>query len=183
MKKAISKTFLFFILSFSVYGQESEVRISWNSEVLTWDNFAGVPDPANSFHANTSSGISYSWSKKQSGDEIEFFYEVISYFTPDHSWVKPEKNTPGLLAHEQLHFDITELHARKLRKIMTEFDFRNTRSIKPALEAFYKAAQVSLLKMQKEYDAETRHSIDVEAQVKWQNYIKEELEKLKDFSS
>ena len=183
MKKAIFSTFLFLVFGFSVQAQLPDNRIPWTSELLTWQDFAGKPDPSNPFHANTSSGIIYSWSMKQSGKDIEFIYEVHTYFLPEESWVKPGKNSSHLLEHEQLHFDITELHGRKLRKAMEEFDLLNTREIKPALQAIYKNVESSRTNMQKSFDAETGHSNDAAAQLKWQKYIKEELDKLSDFSS
>ena len=36
------------------------------------------------------------------------------------SWVKPDKLQDGLLAHEQLHFDICELYARRMRDRFTQ---------------------------------------------------------------
>ncbi|MDX1601725.1 MAG: DUF922 domain-containing protein [Salinimicrobium sediminis] len=182
MKKAFFSTLLIFFLGFSANAQLPDNRISWTTDLLTWENFAGKPDPANPFHANTSSGISYSWSMKQTGVNIEFIYEVQSYFLPGESWVKPGRNSAHLLAHEQLHFDITELHARKLRKAMEEVDLK-TPNLKPALQSIYKNVESSRADMQQQFDAETRHSMDAETQLKWQKYIKEELEKLSDFSS
>lgn len=183
MKKAIFSSLIFLFLGFTSRAQLPDNRIPWSANLLTWQDFLGNPDPSSPFHANTSSGISYSWSMKQVGKEVEFIYEVNSYFTPVMSWVKEGKMTPHLLAHEQLHFDITELHARKLRKIMQDFDYRNTLNLKSILQANYMAIEASLSKMQKAYDAESRHSINLEQQLKWQKYIKEELEKLEEFSS
>lgn len=120
---------------------------------------------------------------KQLDDNIEFIYEVQSYFLPDQSWVKPDIDSPHLLIHEQLHFDITELHARKLRKAMEEFDIESTPNVKPALQAIYKNTEASRANMQKNFDTESRHSLNPEAQIKWQKLIKEELKKLEDFSS
>ena len=182
MKKAIFSSLLFFLFNLSVKAQLPGNRIPWTSEPLSWEQFLGKPDPANPFHANTSSGISYSWSMKQTGPSIEFIYEVQSYFLPGESWVKPGKNSAHLLAHEQLHFDITELHARKLRKAMQEFDV-STPNLKPALQNLYKNIEASRAGMQKQFDAESRHSMDAEAQLRWQNSIKEEMEELEAYSS
>lgn len=66
---------------------------------------------------------------------------------------------------------------------MEEFDLLNTREIKPALKAIYNNIETSRTNMQKTFDAETRHSNDAAAQLKWQQFIKEELEKLSEFSS
>lgn len=173
----------FLVLGISVQAQLPDNRITWTEDLLTWEDFLGQPDPSNPFQANTSSGIAYSWSMKQLGDEIGFMYDVQSYFLPEESWVKPGQYSVHLLAHEQLHFDITELHARKLRKAMEEFDIKKTKNIKPALQAIYKNIEASRAQMQKRFDAESRHSMNEEAQVKWQKFVKEELEKFKKYSS
>ena len=183
MKKAIFSNLLFLFLGFYVQAQLPDNRIPWTATPLTWKDFSGRPDASSPFHANTSSGISYSWSMRQLGNEVEFIYEVHCYFLQSESWVKPEKPSDHLLAHEQLHFDITELHARKLRQAMEEFDIKKTKNVKPALQAIYRKIELSRATMQKRFDAETRHSMNEEAQVKWQQTIKEELAKLEAFSS
>lgn len=183
MKKAIFSTLLIILPVLTALAQLADNRIIWSQQQLTWQDFSGVPDLSNPSHANTSSGISYSWSMKQSGDEIEFIYDVQSYFIPGKSWVKPGKESPHLLAHEQLHFDITELHARKLRKAMEDFDIRSTKNIKPALQIIYKNNEASRTEMQKRFDSESRHSMAPEAQLKWREFVNEELKNLDDFSS
>lgn len=160
-----------------------EKRMPWNSKPLTWDHFVGQPDPSNPFHANTSSGISYSWSMKTSGNETEFLYDIGAFFFPDESWVKHGKRTNNLLAHEQLHFDITELHARKLREAMEDFDLKKTKNVKPALQAIYQKTEAQRANMQKRFDVETRHSMDEVSQLKWQKFIQQELSKLEKFAS
>lgn len=97
--------------------------------------------------------------------------------------MKDGSASPNLLAHEQLHFDITELFARKLRKALTEFDFDNARNLKADLQALYRNAEQERALMQQQFDVETRHSMNEAAQLEWQKYIKEELSKLKKFSS
>lgn len=183
MKKAILSTLFLLFVSFTVKAQLPDDRVAWSPELLTWDDFSGEPDPSNPFHANTSSGISYSWSMRQLGDDMEFIYDVQSFFIPEKSWVRPGKDSPHLLAHEQLHFDITELHARMLRKTMEELDVKGTKNLKPTLQAIYNNLEKSRANMQKRFDAESRHSMVPEAQLKWQKYIEEELKKLEDFSS
>lgn len=181
MKKSILSTFIFFLITLATVAQLSEGRMAWTSNPLTWQDFKGAPDLSSPFHANTSSGISYSWSMKRTGEEIEVVYEVDSYFIPEQSWVKPGKDSQHLLVHEQLHFDITELHARKLKKAMLEFDFKKSGNIKPELQAIYKTTEAERYDMQKRFDAETRHSMDSEAQLKWQKFVEEELQKLEKF--
>jgi hypothetical protein len=54
-----------------------------------------------------------------------FEYRVVAAFRPDHSWVRPEilkrpADSARALRHEQTHFDLTEVHARRLRRYFME---------------------------------------------------------------
>ncbi len=80
--------------------------------------------------------------------------------------MRVEGGSANLLAHEQLHFDITELFARKLRKAMVEFDFENSRNLRAALQALYKKTEMERALMQKKFDVETKHT----AQMKPHNW-------------
>ena len=160
-----------------------EPKLKWEENGLSWTNFQAAPDPKSPFSANTSSGISYYWSMKGSAAGKEYQYEVTSYFLPKESWVKGGGASENLLAHEQLHFDITELHARKLRKALVEFDFDNARNLKAELQALYTNIEKERALMQRDFDVETKHSMYEAAQLKWQRTIKAELEKLEKFSS
>ena len=183
MKKGIFSCFLFFVVSVAVNAQLPENSMSWVEEGLEWKDFRGAQEPRNPFHANTTSGISYSWSLKTSGQGMEFIYSVDSYFLPDGSWVKPGKTSEHLLAHEQLHFDITELHARKLRSQLQEFNPEKVKDVKKVLREIYQKIEAQRAQMQKKFDAETRHSQNAEAQFKWQELVRLELGKYKQFSS
>ncbi|MHA6279935.1 DUF922 domain-containing protein [Salinimicrobium sp. CAU 1759] len=183
MKKAILSSLFLLLISFGAQAQLDEERVGWKDNALTWKDFKATPDPTSPFSANTASGISYGWSMKGSATGKEYSYEVSSFFIPGKSWVKDGSASPNLLAHEQLHFDITELFARKLRKALAEFDFDNSRNLKADLQALYKNAEQERALMQQQFDVETRHSMNEAAQLEWQKYIKEELRKLEKFSS
>lgn len=182
MKKWIfSIGFLLFVVA-EGFSQLPENKLTWQEQGLTWDDFKGVPDLENLFDANTNSGISYSWSLRSSEKEIEFLYSVETYFYPDLSWAKPEKRSVGLLSHEQLHFDITELHARKLRKAMKNYKLPVQEKVKSELRKMYRDVEFSRKQMQEQYDLETDHIQNPMAQRTWEIFISSELEKLKDFS-
>lgn len=184
LKKSILGGVVFLLLSLSSYAQElPENRHMWREQPLQWEDFQGTPEAGNPFHANTSSGLSYGWSLKTSIAGSELNYEVESFFNPDLSWVKPGSESLHLLAHEQLHFDITELHARKLRAAMEAFDVQKVKDVKQTLKALYQKIETERREMQERFDAETKHSQEEEMQLKWQRFIKAELEKLSQFSS
>lgn len=183
----MNKTFfslLFLLFSVTrIFGQVPENRIQWKEDPLTWNDFSGAPDLGNDFDASTNSGISYSWSLRSSETKAELFYRVQSYFYPDLSWVKPGKDSALLLAHEQLHFDISELHARKLRKTMNNYVPNLKADVKKVLERIYQRNETARRQMQEKYDRETLHGQDEEAQAKWEIFIRSELSGLQEYSS
>jgi Bacterial protein of unknown function (DUF922) len=136
---------------------------------LTWADFKGTPAPGNPMDALTESGITFSWACDQRG----FRAEIYSLFVPSKSWVK--EPTASLLAHEQVHFDITELHARKLRKYFAEM--RNPCYLgKDGINAAGRRIIEDSNAMQRLYDAETRHSERVTEQKRWEAQVKAQLD-------
>ncbi|HET8854861.1 MAG TPA: DUF922 domain-containing protein [Salinimicrobium sp.] len=179
------RIFLFLIAAFIIspaIGQDSE-NIYWNRERdLHWEDFKAAPDHKNSYHAITSSGISFSWSIRISpGGEEEFRSVIQTYFNPMESWVKKAGKSAFLLAHEQLHFDISELHARKLKKAVEQYEV--TPEIKRDMRKIFDSIQRERVKMQERFDVESRHGTDSIMEAKWQNQVRKQLEELKEYAS
>jgi len=99
-----------------VNNTEYETKIEWSADrKLTWDDFKGEPDTANfpNTLALTNSGFGYESGINMFKDGQVF---VQSVFNTNLSWVVPEGRNDYVLRHEQIHFDITEIYSRKLRK-------------------------------------------------------------------
>ncbi|GAA4319897.1 hypothetical protein GCM10023115_46630 [Pontixanthobacter gangjinensis] len=148
---------------------------------MTWADFKAAPDYSISYSANTNSGISYSWNYSTATGEPVLEYEVFSNFYPKRSWVKGIENEEYLLAHEQLHFDISELHARKLRKAVEEYEIG--RNIRRDLRNIYDRIDKERVTMQNQFDRETSHSENRSAEMKWRKFIAAELKKLGNYSN
>jgi hypothetical protein len=181
------KTFFFLlVLSISrlVFAQSEDSKIFWSEETrLTWEDFKGVPPEESLFHANTNAGMSYSWEFKSSAHEIELIYNIDNIFYPNLSWVHTTSKNEILLKHEQLHFDISELHARKLRKTLSRIDpSKLNNGFKSYSKMIYEQVVKENLEMQNTFDAESNHSLNSEAELRWQQFIEEELNKFKEFS-
>ena len=157
--------------------------MSWNASYkLSWSDFKGKPDQSVSAVAITASGISFGFSTKETDSKIiSFSTEVFCHFYPEQSWYKPNIADAHVLGHEQLHFDITELHVRKFRKRISLLKVSNT--IKGELRELNKTINKELAAMQDNYDAETNYSRNIENQSKWKTYISDELEKLSKYKS
>ena len=168
------------LFSITGFSQETEFKLGWDEKKpLSWNDFQGEPHDRIPFSASTNSGISYSWSLETRNGVEDFQYEVRSNFYPNLSWIKDGKHDPHLLAHEQLHFDISELHARKFRKAIEEYQI--SKDIKKDLREIYYRIESERQEMQEKYDAESNHGLQFEAEKEWQLFVKEELKKYEGF--
>jgi len=164
----------FFLFGFLGFAQEIEEGVLWNSNIrLTWADFKGKVSPAAESAATTASGISYSYSANLLHHEVNLDYEVNAFFYPNESWYKPELCNENTLAHEQLHFDITELFARKMRAKLRRTSFSD--DVKGEVRKIYQDILKELQEYQERYDWETNFSRNREKQAEWNKKIAEAL--------
>jgi hypothetical protein len=146
------------------------------SRKLTWDDFKG-PIPLDAVPAaTTASGISYEYSANLIHHEVELDFEVTAFFYPNESWYKPNLCDAHILQHEQLHFDISEVFARRMRMKLRNTSF--TENVKSEIRKIYRETLKELEDLQDKYDWETNFSRNAEAQSRWNARIKEALERL-----
>lgn len=155
----------------NLFGQE---EVLWDPvKRLKWNDFKGNVPLGSHAAATTASGISYEFSTFYKGNEMFVDYKVHTYFYPSKSWYKPAICTDVTLAHEQLHFDISELFARKMKKKMNSSVF--TDNIKSEVKKIYRTILKELSDFQNQYDDETDYSRNLGAQIKWNKKISEAL--------
>lgn len=175
----MNKFFIVFIIS-GVILLLSNKNIDANNEVewclkrkLSWNDFLGTPDTINNPLAEAATFTSLEITKNEFKEGLPKL-EVKSFFIKNESWTIV--NDSFSLAHEQLHFDICEIYARKIRKA---FDSLNKQKIIYIKE--YKKVFSAFAKEKKEYNM----SYDLEAyfnedmQKQWSLKISKELEELK----
>ena len=174
---------LFISLFLCIVSPDRDVTLSWREDLrLTWDDFKGERNTKSDAVAVTASGITFSYAVRKSGIRImDFKALVVAHFYPEKSWVVKELADDYILAHEQLHFDITELHVRKLRKRISEI--KVSQNLDRILNTLHQDMNKQLTEMQNQYDTETNNSIDKITQAKWIMYVAKELKKYKAFKS
>lgn len=175
--------YLVVLLFLLVPVDNEEVPMSWSAErKLSWDDFKGPAKLDTGAVAVTASGITFGFTLNQSsGRIIDYDVTVEAHFYPDKSWYIKEKGNEHILAHEQLHFDITELHVRKLRYEISKL--RVNRRIANQLRELHEKANEDLKIMQNAYDTESMNSINQIKQVYWNTYVQKELEKYQEYQS
>lgn len=153
--------------------------LEWSEETaLVWDDFNGKPPVGSKFKAMTHSRIGLD----AKFDEGSFIIDVNTYFIRNKSWSK-NKGSEDLLAHEQVHFDIAELIARKIRKAYSEYTATDVQETGDFLQETYNEYYGPVWDSYNAYDEETHHGLIEEEQAKWAKKIQNELEELKDYSS
>ncbi len=170
---------LLIFLSTSFTHDDIEDKISWTKEYkLTWSDFKGKPNKSSKNFAATDSGFGF---KTGTITKDSCTIIVENNFFKKSSWVKKDKGSNKLLAHEQCHFDITEVCTRKARKTLSlvKFDFK---TIQKTLDEIFKNEHSDWIKMQTLYDKETEHSIAIEKQQEWEKKVAKKLNELKNYS-
>jgi hypothetical protein len=173
--------FFIFIFFTCLFFQE-EQTITWHQDLkLEWSDFKGEPKPVGDAVATTASGISFGFSATRSSNGLEdYSFSIIADFYPDKSWHVKEPLSNIVLNHERLHFDITELYARKFRQRITNFNFTN--AINNEMQSIHDTIIKELGELQDKYDDETNHSQILEKQLAWQKFITSELNKLSNYN-
>jgi len=146
--------------------------IVWNDKVeLSWSDFKGKAEGIKDHIAMSRCGIHM----EQSSYTLPHgkpTYSFYAFFVPESSWYLKDKVTDKTLLHEQLHFDVAELYARKLREIFSK-SIINPASSKSIFDKTYKEYR----RMQQQYDDETQNGTNEKIQKIWVLKIKNELEK------
>jgi len=165
-----------FLTLMSFHNEQDYETISWNIKVpLEWSDFKGKVPKSGRAAATTASGITYRFSttNMKKVDVVEIDFEVSTLFYPNKSWYKPELCNDIILSHEQLHFDISELYARKMRERLKNTKF--TQNVKAEVKVIYKDILKELNNFQNSYDNETNFSRNREQQLLWNAKIAKAL--------
>lgn len=155
-------------------------KIVWKEDLkLNWSNFKSTINHQRGTNvvAYTNCGWVYSV-VKSSNPKSPVTIKIETVFNEDRSWKDTKKINDYVLGHEQKHFDIAEIFARKLRKevqekIKTSGDFnKNFQGIYNRLSNDYRKFQIL-------YDKDTKNGMDEVKQVEYDRSITEELENFK----
>jgi hypothetical protein len=153
--------------------------VAWNGgRPLTWADFRGAAPAEGVEGAQTHYNLLFGLGCV--GSAVHF--EVAALFLPDESWVKPTVLVDPLerlrtLRHEQTHFDVTEVFARRLRRFFaTAYDpcGRRLEETQAGAERYVGGETDT----QRRYDDETRHGLDASHQALWDRDVSGWLDEL-----
>ena len=173
----IIKVNLIFILSWVSISLEN--LIVWSKEKkISWNDFQATAPKLDSHIALSRVEIQYESSVDKEG---KMTMEIRAVFIKDQSWVKQDRKSDNILKHEQYHFNLTEVWARKLRRDVTGKKW-NPKTFEKEFNSMFKKHMAQTLKEQLRYDNETNHSQLRDKQTNWEQQIDKELVNLKMYS-
>ena len=141
---------------------------------LSWNDFQGSTQDRSEEVALSMTGFRYKMRIQTRDNKTDLTISVSCSFVKKDSWVKPGKNKPEILNHEQHHFDIAYIQANLFMKKLRTMKFAN-KAFPQQIEKVCDEVRQSMSDMQDLYDKETRHSLNKENQAKWDKKIGELL--------
>lgn len=158
-------------------GESQNNLINWEVDrKLSWNDFKARPVSNSDNVALTSSNINFKFGYGSSG----FTYSITCQFDKTRSWVKIKND--HILAHEQGHFDIAEIHARKLKKALSEYVYRES-TVSKDVSKLYQGLMKNHHERQILYDLQTDHSRKKDQQTMWLKKITAELKELSAYAN
>jgi hypothetical protein len=157
---------------------ETDSTIEWSSaRSLIREDFKSKKHPLVDVDAQSFFTIEIVPKKISSGDI--YYIEIKALFIADKSWCIDDANDT-LLSHEQVHFDIYELVARKMRASIRDSIF-----VKENFERVIRELRIFKDnyhgKISDKYDSETFNGTYLSEQSRWEKKIKDELLAMKDY--
>lgn len=136
---------------------------------LTWDDFLCEPNRNTDAVASTSTALGIAY--QITGGKLT--YQITCKFSKQKSWGLVK--TPYILAHEQGHFDITEIFARKMYQVLQTYRL-NRSTFQQDINTIYESIVEAKEAFQAAYDSETDHSRNKPKQAEWLERIDHLLE-------
>lgn len=168
------KPVIAFLLTTVLFQQTN--LIAWKqARKLSWEDFKATPDAGSSNAALTSSSINIEFGFDNTGLQ----YSIKCSFDKTKSWVRIKNN--DVLGHEQGHFDLAEVYARKLNKAMKEYKF-NAKTVGDDVNKLYDNMMKLHHEAQNTYDHETDYSRNKLRQEEWRQKINSDLKQLEAFA-
>jgi predicted secreted Zn-dependent protease len=166
---------------FEIHAQETADEIvNWKDRPLAFEDFQGSQDTTFLVYGRPAVAASALRVKVIIRTDVnnKVTASVTTIFNKRKSWMKERE--AWILNHEQGHFDIEEIFARRIRKAMqelTDAGEEGENKFKELVNDFF----LKKSEYQYKYDNETTHGFHHEDQALWDKTIKEELQKFREW--
>lgn len=159
---------------YQIDSPEKRDTIFWSpNRKMTWADFGGKMPKSSKYSAQIFNNFEYFAPLKLEAGELTISLQMKVYMLKSGSWTSSTALSDYSIAHEQLHFDIAKLTVerfkQKAKQVLTVDNYDSD------LQLLFIEMYREMNRLQKEYDDESNHSINMGGQLKWQSQISEEL--------
>lgn len=137
-------------------------------------DFQGPPEDNIVELAATLSGVGMESSGATQNGQLVLTVTLTPYFSKSGSWFKAEGKSPGVLAHEQTHFDITAIKVCELITKISNTTFTRENYEKKIEELMTQNSEETN-KEEALFDTETNHGIIHEKEAEWEKKVKDRI--------
>ncbi|KQB98952.1 hypothetical protein [Pedobacter sp. Hv1] len=152
---------------------------------LDWDtHFKAKPDEHSPYVALTATTWQYSYSSTVGRNKLlNIDFKFAAGVEPEKSWVKQnriidKKANRQLLNHEQGHVYINFLLLKEGEIVIRNQNYTLT-NYKKLIQTTANKVSKYYSDMQSRYDEETKHGADPQAQSQWDDFLRDQMNKLK----
>lgn len=166
--------FLLFIILNFIHSYKGLCQHAIQEDTLHWEK--NIPLKWKDYKGKATTGYQIAltstfWQEFITEYNDSIVIKIITVFDGKSSWVLPfYVGDSILLTHEQGHFDISEVYARRFIKEISVRKW-NKQKFKLDYENLYKRYNDSLENMQSKYDKETNYHMNKIVQIKWTKLI------------
>lgn len=161
-----------------VFLPETEVNdndtIYYHTRKINWDDFRGKPTNTR-YGAAIFANFAYTASFQVIDGYIVAKISAKTYMVRGMSWALPTSLNDYALAHEQLHFDIAKLVTERFKKKIAAMQADLIIDLNSMIQYEYLESYREMNLLQKQYDAETNHSLFRQGQADWEAKVKKWL--------
>jgi hypothetical protein len=168
------------ILAFQTFAQSNlqDDTLHWNeNRKLSWNDFRGEPLEYTGFQGEAFCMNMAKFERPNAFSKTTF--NVTAVFYKSKSWVNPKAKTEPGLAFFQVMFDLYELHARELRKELSETNLGNDPNA--IFQEKYNNSMTALLNEYNEFRKDTKMGQDSNSVTVWYKKTQEKLKLLDNY--
>jgi hypothetical protein len=140
---------------------------------LEWTDFLG-PVPPSDFAAESNCMFNYKAKSEITNGTLTLYVNFDACFIKGSSWVKDGRERDSLLLHEQYHFNICEMYARRFRKKLMQTNL-SPMKIEQQVKSLFDEVWTAYVQAQNDYDEQTRHGLVTTEQIRWMREVDGEL--------
>lgn len=146
------------------------------SRKLTWADFRATPRVGSHYAAEIFTSFSYEGKSSVKDGIINLNLIVKGYMLKNSSWGRAEARNDYALNHEQRHFDVMKIIVERFKRKIQP-DSLTLEDYNSIIQYQFLESYRDLHRMQEQYDGETNHGLNQQAQERWNQQIDAELRK------